>query len=124
VKFLHFVAYVIYGSISLRAGSPYFRTLCILAFLGFLNLNLILVALGLTDLLPAKIGGGKLQVVVEMALLLMLLWAMISKKKLEEFDQIYGYDWDRIFKYRIMLIIYYLLSFALLMYLAYWKKHQ
>jgi len=127
MKTFKFISYLFYRYYSTGGTKdiPYFSTLCALVGIAMLHILQILAIFNGMDLLPASgaaPGTARLIKYFEWALLtapLFLLFFLLIKK--DELQSMH-YDESKIKRGYIYLIIYIVLSFAFLMFLALLKK--
>lgn len=48
---------------------------------------------------------------------------LFKKSDIESLKEKYDYNWDKVFKGNVWLLIYIVVSFALIFILAFWRKH-
>ena len=127
MRTIKFIAYLFYRYYSTGPTKriPYFSTLCALALIALFHIFQILIILNATDFLPAsgaKPGMDRLMKYIEWAIftapLFLLLSLLIKKKELETMH----YDERKIKRGYIVLIIYIILSFSFMIFLALVKK--
>ncbi len=129
MRTIKFVSYLFYSYYSKgpRVNIPYFRTICSMTFLGYLHFLQILILLDKVNLIPINYAGNKLAkrlIIFFVMLPIYLLMTQVFKKSdIESLKEKYDYNWDKVFKGNVWLVIYFLLSMALIFILAIWKKH-
>jgi len=57
-----------------------------------------------------------------MAPIYLFLSFLIKRKELEKMVEKYTYSWDKVFNWNVWLIVYIILSFALAMFIGFWKR--
>lgn len=126
MKTLKFISYLFYRYYS-KGGTkyvPYFSTLCAIAMIILLHIFQLLVIFNGMNLFPsgATPGSARLIRYLEMGLLLvplfLLLSVLIKKRELQSLQ----YDESKIKQGSIYLISYIVLSVALLVFLIFLKK--
>ena len=129
MKTIKFTAYLFYKYYSTGGTKsiPYFSTLCALAMIVILHVFQILVIFNGMDLLPAtsaKPGTERLIKYFETAIFLsplfLFLSLIIKKKELQSMH----YEEKKLKKGNLFLIIYIILSMALLIFLILLKKNK
>ena len=124
MKTLRFVGYLFhrYYSKGSRANIPYFSTICSMTFLGFIHLMQILVLLDLVIAIPINSAYDKLTkrliLILVMLPIYFLITSLFKKSDIESQKEKYHYDWDKVFRGNVWLVIYIILSFALTIFLA------
>ena len=128
MKTIKFVGYLFnrYYSKGPRASISYFSALCSMTLLGFIHLMQILILFDKMDLIPINTTASQLERRLIIFLVLLpfyfLMTRLFKKKEIESLKEKYDYDWDKVFSGNVWLVIYVLLSFALLIILLLLKK--
>jgi len=129
MKTIKFVGYLFYRYYSKgpRANIPYFSTMGSMTLLGFMHLMQILIVLDKVDLIPISSSDDKPKRYLMMFLVMLPIYFVMTrlfrKSDIEPLKEKYDYNWDKVFKANVLLVIYIIVSFALIFILAFWKKH-
>lgn len=129
MKIIKFVGYLFYRYYSNgpRANIPYFNTTAAMTFLGYMHLMQILILLDKIDLIPIDSSDGKTKkYFIFLLVMLPIYFVMIllfKKSDIKPLKEKYEYNWDKVFKGNVWLVIYIIVSFTLIFILAIWKKH-
>jgi len=124
MKTIKFIAYLFYRYYSTGPLSdiPYFSTLCALAMLFVLHLFQVLIVFDAMNFIPTDGSQAKVGNFLKMALFLapifLFLVFIVKKSELQKMH----YDDSQIKRGNIYLIIYIVLSFALVILLTLFKK--
>lgn len=107
-------------------STPYFRTLGSMTLLIFIHIFHVLAALGKMDIIPIDASDSKpakwLIIFLMMAPIYLFLSFLIKRKELEKMVEKYDYSWDKVFNWNVWLIVYIILSFALTIFIGFWKR--
>jgi hypothetical protein len=128
IKFAAFLFYRYYSGGRRPDSTPFFRTKLSMTLLGFMHLMQLLVILDkVNDYIPTSTSYGrgmnKIIMFFVMLPIYFLVSLLIKKKDMDELDEKYAYDWDKVFNGNVWLVVYIIVSFALIFVLAIWKKH-
>jgi hypothetical protein len=129
MKTIKFIGYLFYRYYSKgpRANIPYFSTMWSMTFLGFIHLMQILILLNKFDLIPINSSDDKAKRYFIMCLIMLPIYFVMTllfkKSDVEPLKEKYDYNWDKVFKGNVCLVIYIIFSFTLIIALALWKKH-
>jgi hypothetical protein len=125
MKLVKFVAYLFYRYYSVsgpRKDIPYFSTLLSLTFLIFLHLLQIVILLTRMGIIPINNGEGRMVRFGKMTLIMLpiflLFLALIRKSKLK----LMRYDERKVKKAYVFLVVYIVLSMALMIFLILFRK--
>ena len=125
IKFIGYLFYRYYEKPPQR-GNPYFRTMCSMALLVYMHLIQLLILFNKTDLIPIKTSDDKLTKRIIMLFVFVPIYFLVTrlfkKSDFERLKEKYGYNWDKVHRGNILLILYMILSCALIFVLAIWKK--
>ena len=130
MKTIKFVGYLFYRYYSKgpRASIPYFSAVCSMTLLAFFHLVQILILLNKVDIIPINDQDGKptryFIILITMLPIYFLVTRLFKKEDIEPLKEKYEKNWDKIFAGNIRLIIYFILSFAIVILLALWKNHK
>ncbi len=126
IKFLGYLFYRYYSKGS-RANIPYFSTMCSMTLLGFMHFMQIFIMLDKVSLIPINSSDDKLTkrllVFLVMLPIYFVMTLLFKKSDIEPLKVKYDYNWDKVFEGNVWLIVYIIVSFALIFILAFWKKH-
>ena len=128
MKTIKFVGYLFYRYYSKgpRANIPYFSTMCSMTLMGFMHLIQILILLDKVSIIPINSSDDKLTKRLIMFLIMVpiyfLMTSLFKKSDIEPLKEKYDYNWDKVFNGNVWLVIYIILSFALIFVLAIWKR--
>jgi len=122
VKFVAYLFYRYYSSSGARKDIPYFSTLCALVILFYIHLVQLLILLNMMNIIPIQTGDMRVGRFFKIALFLLpfffLFIAFIRKSELQSIQ----YDELKVKKGYIYLVIYIVLSFSFMIFLAILKK--
>ncbi len=125
IKFIGYLFYRYYEKPPQR-GNPYFRTMGSLLLLVYIHILQLLALFNKIDLIPIKSSDDKLTKSIIMLLILIPIYLFVTKllKKsdIEPLKEKYDYNWDKVHSGNLWLIIYIILSMALMFVLAIWRK--
>lgn len=125
VKFIGYLFYRYYEKPP-QKGNPYFRTMCSMTLLVYIHLMQVLVLFNKTDLIPIKTSDDKLTKAIIMLFVLVPIYLLVTrlfkKSDIQPLKEKYDYNWDKVHSGNIWLIIYVILSMALMFAIAIWKK--
>lgn len=126
IKFLGYLFYRYYSK-GPRANIPYFSTMCSMTLLGFMHLMQILILLDKVDLIPISSSDDKTKRYFVFFLVMLPIYFVMTllfkESDIGPLKEKYDYNWDKVFKGNVWLVIYIIVSFALIFILAIWKKH-
>ncbi len=126
IKFAAFLFYRYYSGGRRPDSAPFFSTMLSMTLLGFMHLIQVLIIFDKMDLIsisPTDSKGTKRFIIFLVMLpIYLLLNLLIKKKDLEEVKERNEYNWDKVFNGNVWLIVYMILSFALIFVLAVWLK--
>lgn len=122
VKFVAYLFYRYYSSSGPRKGIPYFSTLCALVLLFYIHLIQLLILLNIVNIIPIQDGNTNVGKFFKMALFLspifFLFVTLIKKSELQSMQ----YEEQKVKKGNIYLIVYIVLSFSFMIFLALVRK--
>lgn len=125
IKFIGYLFYRYYEKPPQR-GDPYFRTMASLTLLAYIHIMQLLIFFNKTDLIPIKNSDEKLTKTIIMLLVFIPIYLFVTrllkKSDIEPLKEKYDYNWDKVHSGNIWLIIYIILSMALMFVLAIWRK--
>lgn len=129
MKTIKFVGYLFYRYYSTgpRADIPYFSTIGSMTLLCFMHLMQILILLDKVNLIPINSSDNKLAkwlIIFFITLpIYFLMTRLFRKSDIEPLKEKYGYNWDKVFNGNVLLVVYIIVSMALIFVLAIWKKY-
>lgn len=129
IKTIKFVGYLFYRYYAKgpRASFPYFSTLCSMTFLGYIHLFQILILLNSVDLIPINPTNSKLFKRLIMFFVMLPIFFLITqlfkKSDIVPLKEKYDNNWDKVYKGNTWLVIYIIISIALIFILAILKKN-
>lgn len=126
IKFVGYLFYRYYSKGS-RGNIAYFSTMCTMTLLGFMHLMQILILLNKVDIIPINSsddkGTKRIIMFVVMLPIYFVVTFLFKKSDIEPLKKKYEYNWDKVFKGNVWLIVYIIASFASIFILAIWKKN-
>lgn len=126
LKYAGFLFYRYYSGGRRPDSSPYFRTICSQSFLAFMHLFQILILLDRVDFISIKSSDDKTTNRLVMFLFFVpiyfLMTMLVKKKELDKMKDEYSGSWDKVFKWNVWLIVYIILSFSIIILLAFLKR--
>jgi hypothetical protein len=129
MKFIRYIAYLLYSyySTGARRNVAYLSTILAVTFLIYIHLLLIMVLLRVDEHIPIGMGESKgvkyLKIALFMSPIFFLLYFGIKEKKLLELRSELGKEHKKKeIKHRIILFVYLFLAFAVLMAAAIYTK--
>jgi hypothetical protein len=128
MKTIKFVSYILhnYYSKGAKANIAYFSTICTMTFLCFLHLMQILILLDKFDFIQIEAlvnyETNHIKILAIMIPIYLALTFLIKKTDIALLKENYDNNWDKVFKSSVWLIVYFILSITLLVFLATLKK--
>ena len=128
MKTIKFVGYLFYRYYSKgpRASIPYFSTMAAMTFLGYIHLMQVLILLDRVNVIPINPSDNKttkgLTLLLVMLPIYLLMTRLFKKSDVGSLKEKYGRNWDKVFSGNVWLVIYMVLSFALMIVLAFLTK--
>ena len=128
MKFITYLFYRYYKSGRNADRDPYFRSLCSFTVLIWLQGLMIASLFGRQDLMFPRLGqSGFLAWLSPLIVFLpvyLLLNKLVPKDELIRASEKYDYDWDRVFKASVWLVVYIIALFISIVLVIYFKQNR
>jgi hypothetical protein len=128
IRFVAFLFYRYYSGGRRPETIPLFHALCSITLLASFHVVQILILLNRVDVILTKPADNhwqqKLGIAAVFIAIFVVFSLIIKRKHMEELEERYQYEWDKIVNANVWLIVYIIMSFALIIVLALWKNHR